>query len=250
MVNKTLIHIKNANLGYRNGKAKIFVLDKVNLEFCEGDCIGLVGLNGSGKSTLIKSLCGELDVISGHVFLENVPVSEYPLHDLAKKIALVLTEKIRGFNLTVFDLVASGQMPYTNLFHRLNEYHLQVINEAMNMTGIAGFANKPINELSDGNFQKALIAKAMAQQTQIILLDEPGAYLDYGSKHRLFEWLQKLAKEQGKCILASSHDLHLVRKYCNKILILSEGRAELLDTEKAIVHPAFLTLGGSYLRAE
>jgi iron complex transport system ATP-binding protein len=247
MVKKALIHIQNADLGYSSNKMKVRVLNQVNLAFCEGDCIGLVGLNGAGKSTLIKSVCGELDVLSGQVFLENSPVTDYPLHDLSKKIALVLTEKIRGFNLTVFDLVSSGQMPYTNLFHHLNENHLRVMNEAMNMTGIAGLAQKPVNELSDGNFQKALIAKALAQQTQTILLDEPGAYLDYGSKHRLFEWLQKLAKEQNKCILASSHDLHLVRKYCNKILILSEGKAELLNTETAITHPAFLAIGGSYL---
>jgi iron complex transport system ATP-binding protein len=147
----------------------------------------------------------------------------------------------------VFDLVASGQMPYTNLFHQLNETHLKLVREAMEMTGVSALSQKPLHELSDGNFQKALIAKALAQQTQTILLDEPGAYLDYGSKHRLFEWLQKLAKEQNKCILASSHDLHLVRKYCNKLLLLSDGSAELVDTDVAITRPAFLALGGSYL---
>jgi iron complex transport system ATP-binding protein len=138
-------------------------------------------------------------------------------------------------------------MPYTNLFHHLNESHMQVINEAMDMVGIAPLAQKLVNELSDGNFQKALIAKALAQQTQTIVLDEPGAYLDYGSKHRLFAWFQTLAKDQNKCILASSHDFHLVRKYCNKILILSNGSAGLFDTETAITQPAFLAIGGSYL---
>ncbi len=247
MVKKTLIQIQHADLGYFGNKKSVLVLEGVSLEFCEGDCIGLVGLNGAGKSTLIKSLCGELDVLKGQVFLEHKSISEYSLHELSKKIALVLTEKIKGFNLNVFDLVSSGQMPYTNLFHHLNETHLKVIREAMDTTGITALAEKPVHELSDGNFQKTLIAKALAQQTQTILLDEPGAYLDYGSKHRLFEWLHKLAKEQNKCILASSHDLHLVRKYCNKMLLLSDGRAELLDTESAMTHPAFLAIGGSYL---
>lgn len=247
MVKKTLITVRAADLGYRNNKKVVPVLQEVNLEFSEGDCIGLVGLNGAGKSTLIKSLCGALPVLKGEVLLENKPISSCSLEDLSKKMALVLTEKIRGFNLNVFDLVASGQMPYTNLFHQLNETHLKVVREAMEMTGVSALSQKPLHELSDGNFQKALIAKALAQQTQTIVLDEPGAYLDYGSKHRLFEWLQKLAKEQNKCILVSSHDLHLVREYCNKLLLLSDGRAELVDTETAITRPAFLALGGSYL---
>jgi iron complex transport system ATP-binding protein len=247
MVKKALITIRGADLGYRSAKKEVPVLQDVNLEFSEGDCIGLVGLNGVGKSTLIKSICGELPVLKGEVLLENKSILNCSLEELSKKIALVLTEKIRGFNLNVFDLVASGQMPYTNLFHQLNETHLKVVREAMEMTGVSALSQKPLHELSDGNFQKALIAKALAQQTQTVLLDEPGAYLDYGSKHRLFEWLQKLANEQNKCILVSSHDLHLVSKYCNKLLLLSDGSAELVDTDVAITRPAFLALGGSYL---
>ncbi len=247
MVKNVLIQIQQASMGYHHGKGTTVVIKDVDLTLCEGDCIGLVGLNGAGKSTLIKSLSGELDVLKGRVILENTNLSAYPLHELSKKIALVLTDKIKGFNLTVFDVVCSGQMPYTNLFHQLNKEHLQIIHQAMEMTGISALSQRPVTELSDGNFQKTLIAKALAQQTQTILLDEPGAFLDFGSKHRLFEWLQKLAKEQNKCILASSHDLPLLRKYCNKMLILSEGRAELLDTDDAVKHPGFLAIGGSYL---
>jgi iron complex transport system ATP-binding protein len=250
MVKKTIIQLLQADLGYQGNKKTFVVLKQVSLELCEGDCIGLVGLNGAGKSTLIKSICGELQVLNGKVLLEQLPIDNYALHELSKKVALVLTGKVSGFNLTLFDLVASGQMPYTNLFHRLSEKHLGVINEAMQTIGISQLSDRPVNELSDGNFQKAMIAKALAQQTQTILLDEPGAYLDYGSKHRLFEGLQKLAKEQNKCILASSHDLQLVRKYCNKILILSEGSAELVETEAAAAHPGFLVIGGAYLPKE
>ncbi len=247
MVKSAIIQVQGATLGYRLNRNIVKVLEDVNLEFCEGDCIGLVGLNGAGKSTLIKSICGTLDVLQGKVLLGNNHLASYSLQDLSKKIALVLTDKVKGFNLNVFDLVASGRMPYTNLFHQLTAAHLEVVREAMITTGILELAQKPIHELSDGNFQKALIAKALAQQTPTILLDEPGAYLDYGSRYRLFEWLQKLAKEQNKCIVASSHDLHLVRRYCNKLLILSEGRAELLDTETAVTRPAFLALGGAFL---
>lgn len=247
MVKKALIQIQNAELGYLSKKGKTVVLKELNLSFYEGDCIGLVGLNGAGKSTLIKSLSGELPILSGEISLEGKNLQLYSLYELSKKIALVLTDKIKGFNLTVWDVVSSGQMPYTNWFHQLSEIHRKVICDAMEITGVSSLSQKNLQELSDGNFQKTLIAKALAQQTQSILLDEPGAYLDYGSKHRLFESLQKLAKEQNKCILASSHDLQLVIKYCNKILILQDGKAELMDTQTAIAHPAFLAIGGSYL---
>ncbi len=247
MVKKSLIHFKQADLGYHKNKKDLVVLENLNLEFCEGDFIGLVGLNGVGKSTLIKSLSAELSLLKGEVLLEQINIFQYSLSELSKKIALVLTERVRGFNLTVFDLVSSGQMPYTNWFHHLNKSHIEIINQAMEKTGVLPYAQKSIHELSDGNFQKALIAKALAQQTQTILLDEPGAFLDYGSKHRLFEWLQKLTNEQNKLVLASSHDLHLVGKYCNKILILFEGKAELLEAKAAMAHPAFLEIGGTYL---
>jgi iron complex transport system ATP-binding protein len=247
MVKMPLIQIQQADMGYTAKKEKLPVLKGLNLEFFEGDCIGLVGLNGAGKSTLIKCISGALPLLKGQVLLESKNIQNYPSHDLSKKIAIVLTDKIRGFNLTVFDLVASGQMPYTNLFHQLKETNLQAIERAMEMTGISALSQKPVAELSDGNFQKTVIAKALAQQTQTILLDEPGAFLDFGSKHRLFEWLQKLAKEHNKCILVSSHDLQLVRTYCNKLLLLSDGSAELLETEDALKHPVFLAIGGAYL---
>ncbi len=243
----TLLHIRNVELGYQEGKKRSLILKINQLEFNAGDFIGVVGLNGSGKSTVLKSISGEIPSLSGEVFIEGKPLQNYDLHELSKTMAIVLTEKIQGFNLTVFDLVASGQVPYTNLFHQLEEKHLQVIEETMTQCGISEIANVPLKALSDGNFQKALIAKALAQQTQILVLDEPGAYLDFGSKHRLFEDLKELSEKQQKCILVSSHDLQLVAKYCNKVLLIYESKAELCSVHDAIKHPAFLAIGGNYL---
>jgi len=246
-VNQSLLHIRNADLGYKLGKRKVLVLNVNDLEFFEGDFVGVVGINGAGKSTFLKSISGEIHPLSGAIYFEQKSITDYDLRELSKKLALVLTEKVQGFNLTVFDLVASGQMPYTNMFHQLNENNLQVIEAAMNQIGIKELSSIPLKELSDGNFQKAILAKALAQQTRVLVLDEPGAYLDFGSKHRLFEDLQRLASVEKKCILLSSHDLQLVKKYCTKVLLVYKSKAELLDIQEAVNHPAFLHLGGGYL---
>lgn len=239
--------IKNADLGYKKNNAAISVLKAVNFNFYEGDFIGVVGLNGTGKSTLLKSLCGLLPILKGDIFIDQRPIPDFLLNDLAKKIAIVLTEKIGGFNLTAYDVVAAGQMPYTNAFNRFEKENLSIIESAITTCGITAHQNKLLNELSDGLFQKTIIAKALAQQTPIMLLDEPSAFLDYASKHDLFLLLKKLTQEDNKCILVSSHDLDLLLKYCDKLLVISNGIIELISAAQAKTNKAFLEIGGGFI---
>jgi iron complex transport system ATP-binding protein len=247
MVNPNKIELLNATLGYRNGPQTVEVLKSIDLHLQAGDFIAAVGYNGSGKSTLIKVLSGVMKPISGRIRMNGMEMESVSLVERAKNTALVLTEKIQGFNLSLFDLVAAGQMPYTNSFHQLESAHLAAIEQALDKTGLSEYRHKKLHELSDGLFQKAVIAKALAQKSPVMLLDEPTAYLDYGSKHRLFELLANLVKEEQKCILVSSHDLDLVGRYCNKILIVANSTCTLLDTKAAIHHPDFLAIGGNYL---
>jgi iron complex transport system ATP-binding protein len=247
MSNPQSITIKNATLGYNKAGSNLSILKNVNLGFYPGDFVGIVGLNGTGKSTLLKSMCGLLPVLSGEIFLDGKNISELSLTQLAKKIAIVLTEKIGGFNLTVYDVVAAGQIPYTNSFNQLKEAHVTAIDSAISACGIKAYQHKPVNELSDGLFQKTVIAKALAQQTPAMLLDEPSAFLDYASKHELFLLLKKLSERENKCVLVSSHDLDLLLKYCNKLLIISSGSLELISVADARQNKGFMEVGGGYL---
>ncbi len=247
MSKRECIVLKDTWLGYKKNNEKIAILKAVNLSFCAGEFIGVVGLNGIGKSTLLKSLCGLLPVLSGEIFIDQRPVTNYLLNDLAKKIAVVLTEKIGGFNLTAYDVVAAGQMPYTNSFNRLEKENLDIIAEAIKTCGITAHQHKLLNELSDGLFQKTIIAKALAQQTPIMLLDEPSAFLDYASKHDLFLLLKKLTVESNKCILVSSHDLDLLLKYCDKLLVVSPAGIELIKVSEAKTNKPFLEIGGGFI---
>jgi len=247
MVNQPGISAVNLSLGYKNRSGVVKVINGATFQFSSSELIGIAGLNGTGKSTLLKGLCGALPVMGGNILIQDQNIQTISLNELAKKISIVLTEKIRGFNLTVHDLVAAGQIPYTNSFHNLETKHLQVIAEAIHLTGIKEHEHKQLNELSDGLFQKAVIAKALAQQTEVLLLDEPTAYLDYASKHNLFQLLTKLCNEQSKCVLVSSHELDLLLKYCTKILVISTNGLEVITVEQARSNPAFLEIGGGYL---
>lgn len=247
MKNQPLIQIQDAGIGYRTAQSDLKIIKELNLSFYPGDFIGVVGLNGIGKSTFLKTVCGLLPVLGGSVSIEGKNISEIALEEMAKKIAIVLTEKIGGFNLTAYDVVASGQMPYTNSFNQLKAEHYDVIRRAIDVCGITDHQYKPVKELSDGLFQKTVIAKALAQQTPVILLDEPTAFLDYASKHQLFLLLQTLSAHENKCVLASSHDLDLILKYCTKALVISKEGAELLSATEISKNSAFLEIGGGFI---
>ena len=247
MEKKECIVFKNATLGYKKSNQNITVLNNINLNFYTGELVGIVGVNGVGKSTLLKSISGLLPLLNGKILIDGKPVNDYVLNDLAKKIAIVLTEKIGGFNLTAYDAVAAGQMPYTNSFNRLEKENLHIIEVAIKTCGIQNHQHKLLNELSDGLFQKTIIAKALAQQTPVMLLDEPSAFLDYASKHELFLLLQKLSLDENKCILVSSHDLDLLLKYCTKLLVISESTIELIPVSEAKNNKAFLEIGGGFI---
>lgn len=241
-----MIHINEASLGYQRGNEHTVVLGHLDLEIQKGELVGMIGRNGVGKSTLLKSICGLLPTLTGNIELDGKNIKSLSLPEVARMVAVVLTERIAGFNLSTFDLVAAGQMPYTNAFHQLNDQHHQVIEEALRLCGVADHQHKPLHELSDGLFQKANIARAIAQQTPIILLDEPTAFLDYASKHQLFLLVKELCK-QGKTVVVSSHDLELISRYCDKALIIDDKEQVLLSIPEIKVHPAFQRITGGFL---
>lgn len=241
------IKIINAQLGYGSQHDPVVVLNGLYINIRPGQLTAIAGMNGTGKSTLLKSIAGLLPPLSGELYVNGIPVSDTKKRELAKEVAVVLTDKIGGFNLTCFDAVAAGQMPYTNAFHQIKEENLKIINEAIATCKLETHRHKALHELSDGLFQKTMIARALAQQTPVMLLDEPTAFLDYASRHELFILLKNLAEQQNKCILVSTHDLDLVLKYCDTIVVVHNGQAEFLQTDEALKNDAFRAIGGKHL---
>ncbi len=218
-----MIDIKHLEIGYQNKRDNISVFKNLNLTLNAGDLVGLIGDNGIGKSTFLKTITGNLAPLSGEILLNSKSITNYSSQSLAQLLSIVVTEKIGGFNLTVWDVVATGRTPFINIFGKLKPEDETIVASSLLQLNLLPLKDKLIDELSDGQRQKVMIAKSLAQQTPIIVLDEPTAFLDYTSKHHLFATLKKLCEEQGKLIIVSSHDLDLMKKYINKSITMYEG---------------------------
>ncbi len=222
MENKNnILYSSNLSIGYKSKKAAVTIAENLNLNFNEGKLITLIGANGIGKSTLLRTLTGIQKPISGDVFLNNRNIQSYSALDLAQNLSVVLTEKLPPSNLSVFELVALGRQPYTNWIGKLSSEDFEKIYEAIQLTEIEHLSNKRYHEISDGQLQKVLIARALAQDTPLIVLDEPTTHLDLLHKVSLFKLLKKLSKETGKCILFSTHDIDLAIQLSDEMVVMT-----------------------------
>ena len=179
----------------------------------QGSFTALVGRNGSGKSTLLRTLAGLQKPLAGEIELNGKALASYSSKDLARQRAIVLTHVEEVAALTVEQMVETGRTPYTNLTGKLSENDREVVRKALETTKLEDLRSTPVTELSDGQRQRVFIATALAQDTPILFLDEPSAYLDYESREALFTLLKRLAEEEKKCILCSTHDLDFVRRF-------------------------------------
>lgn len=220
-----MIEITNLEIGYKSKGKHNAVFKGINLHLHAGDLVGLIGDNGIGKSTLLKTITGNLAPLAGDIKINNKPSSKFTAQQLAQLLSIVVTEKIGGFNLTVWDVVATGRTPYINIFGKLSTEDESIVTKALEQLNLLPLKDKLIDELSDGQRQKVMIAKSLAQQTPIIVLDEPTAFLDHTSKHQLFSILKKLCAEQGKLIIVSSHDLELMKPYINRSVTMAENNS-------------------------
>lgn len=238
-----IVTTQNLTIGYKTKKETIVIAENLNFKFKTGNLITLIGANGIGKSTLLRTITGIQKPISGAVFLNNKNINYYNSIDLAQNLSLVLTEKLPPSNLTVYELVALGRQPYTNWVGKLSEIDIIKIEEAIQLTDIGNFVNKRHFEISDGQLQKTLIARALAQDTPLIILDEPTTHLDLFHKVSLFKLLKKLAHETQKCILFSTHDIDLAIQLSDEMVIMTE-KYTIQDTpchliEKGIFNTIF-----------
>ncbi len=216
-----ILHTKDLSIGYTTKKGVVVVASNLNLNFSEGQLISLIGANGIGKSTLLKTLTGIQKPIQGAVFLNGNEIQSLKISAIAQNLSLVLTEKLPPSNLTVFELVALGRQPYTNWIGKLSVLDLEKIEWAMQITEIKHLQDKKHYEISDGQLQKVLIARALAQDTPIIILDEPSTHLDLLHKVSLFKLLKKLTVETHKCILFSTHDIDMAIQISDEMILMT-----------------------------
>ena len=222
-----VLKTKDLHIGYKD-KA---ILPPITVSLEEGSLIALIGPNGAGKSTLFKTLTAHIKAIGGSVELMGKELSEYSAKEKAMLIGLVLTERPDDMFLKVYDVVASGRCPYTNFFGKIEKEDENIIQESLDIVGINQLKNRYFNTLSDGEKQKVMIAKTLAQNTPIIFMDEPTAFIDYPSKIELFSLMKMLTKERNKTIIFSSHDLELLLRYTDDIWLISKGK-QLISAKK------------------
>lgn len=222
MVQKNHVLTTSAlSIGYRTKSATTTVADTINLHLEKGKLIALVGENGIGKSTLLKTLIGIIPPIEGTVTIGNQAIHDFNSIELAKALSVVLTEKLPPSNLTVYEIIALGRQPYTNWLGTLTENDKDSIDAAVAQTGIGPLIHKKHDEISDGQLQIVMITRALAQDTSIIILDEPTTHLDLVHKATLLKLLQKLTHETGKTILYSTHDIDLAIQMADEMIVFT-----------------------------
>lgn len=227
------IQLKDLSIGYKlhNGRTKT-IASHINASVESGMLTCLIGRNGTGKSTLLRTMTGFIPPLEGQVILEGRDLSMLSATERARIISIVLTERPETDNITVNELVGMGRLPYTNFWGTLQEEDRQIVDDAMQMIGIYELRNRKIGTLSDGEKQKAMIGKAIAQQTPVIILDEPTAFLDYPSKQETMLLLHQLAQELNKTIFLSTHDLNIAYQVADKIWCMGNDDGLIIGDEE------------------
>ena len=221
MEDKIILKADQISIGYNQKKEIKIVANDITIKLQKSKLVALVGINGIGKSTLIKTITGIQKPAKGTIYLNNQNINKYTASAIAQQMSIVLTEQLPPSNLTVYELVALGRQPYTNWLGTLTSEDIVQINTAIRLTQIEHLTEKKHFEISDGQLQKVLIARALAQDTPLIILDEPTTHLDLLHKFTLLQLLQKLAFETDKCILFSTHDIDLAIQLCDEMIVMT-----------------------------
>ncbi|WP_315121784.1 ABC transporter ATP-binding protein [uncultured Clostridium sp.] len=214
------LNTEDLYVGYEN---KVVVKD-INIKLIKGENLCLLGPNGAGKTTILRTISKLLNPIKGTVYIEGENIKDIPNKELSKKMSVVLTNKFNGGLMTAFDVVAMGRYPYTGFFGYLGKKDIEKISEALKTVSAKDIAKSYFDELSDGQKQKILVARALVQEPDVIVLDEPTTHLDIKHRLELIEILRKLTKERGITVILSLHEIDIALKSCDKVALVNQGR--------------------------
>ncbi|MBR2147190.1 MAG: ABC transporter ATP-binding protein [Muribaculaceae bacterium] len=230
-----ILKTHDLTVGFGRGNKKTSLLFRLNLKLEQGHLVALIGRNGAGKSTLIKALTCDTVPIEGYIEIDGKRSVDITKRQLSKLIALVATERIMGGAFTIRELVALGRQPHTGFLGRLSSHDDEVVERCLEAVGIAHKAEQHVASLSDGERQKAMIAKALAQETPIIVLDEPTAFLDVASRIETMLLLHKLAREQNKAVMLSSHDISQSLLLADELWVITNENEVITGTTERVV---------------
>jgi iron complex transport system ATP-binding protein len=234
-----ILSINSLQIGYNSGKEKRVLLPPLSAHANKGELIAIIGRNGIGKSTLLRTMVGLQSSIGGEVLYEKKSIVNYSRIDLARKVGYISTEIINVPNMRVYDLVALGRFPHTNWIGKIDSINHEFITRAIENTGMSSFSTRFISELSDGERQRAMIARLLAQDTGIMVMDEPTAFLDIGSKYEILHLMHNLSQQQEKCIIFSTHDLQMAINMSDKIWLITDEKINEGAPEDLMIAEAF-----------
>lgn len=236
MTGKPVITASDLSIGYplKGGRRKI-INERLFLQVYPGEVVCLLGLNGAGKSTLLRTLCGFQAPLNGDIRINGNPLASCSPTVLSTLLGVVLTDRTNAGGITVYDLVSLGRHPYTGFFGQLKSADHAIIRQSLEATGIMHKSESYVSELSDGERQKAMIAKALAQECPVIVLDEPTAFLDVTSRIEMMVLLRQLAIRQRKAILLSTHDLDLAIQMGDRLWLLEKHRPLIQGTPEDLI---------------
>lgn len=247
MLNPTIAHenlslqLCHLSIGYEKGRQQHAVAQQLSAMFEGSKLTCLLGNNGVGKSTLLRTIAALQSPLDGSIKLVShdakIDLASLARHEVAKTIGVVLTDRPYTINMSTRELVAMGRTPHTDRMGRLTDTDKQIVCHAMETTGVDQFADIAVRKLSDGMLQKAMIAKAVAQQTPVILLDEPTAFLDFAAKTSTMRMLLRLAHSENKTIVMSTHDVQLALRLADSIAVMTSSQIEVGSPQQMAAHP-------------
>ena len=233
-MNTEAIILRDLGIGYTTKHGVITVAEDINGTIYSRELTCLLGANGVGKSTLLRTLSAFQPKIQGEIMIGGRDLSDWTDKELSRLIGVVLTEKPDVRNMTVRELVSLGRSPYTGFWGTYSKEDLQIVDEAISLVGIDLLSRRMVHTLSDGERQKVMIAKALAQQTPVIYLDEPTAFLDYPSKVEVLQLLRSISRDAGKTIFLSTHDVELALQLADVVWLMTRGEQMAIGSPKTL----------------
>ena len=241
--NEYIVNLESLIIGYNAGtKKEKVLLPPLDISVRKGEMVALLGPNGIGKSTLLRTIAGLQKGIKGDILISEKKVESYLKSDLAKKISFVFTGALSVYNMSVFDVVSLGRFPHTNWLGRLAKSDRLIVERSIQNVGLERYSAVNVGEVSDGEKQRAMIARALAQDTELILLDEPTAFLDLHNRYELVSLLRKLSSENNKSVVFSSHDIHIAIRESDKVWLATKNGITQGGPEDLAINGSFNTL--------
>ena len=225
-----IIKTEKLTIGY-NGKP---LIKDINIAIKKGEIITIIGPNGAGKSTLLKNLARQIDPIEGCVYLDDKKLSEMSGSDLSKKVAILFTDRIKGEMMNCYDVVATGRYPYTGYFGVLGAKDREVIENTMKLVKVEDLCDKDFKKISDGQRQRIMLARALCQEPEIVLLDEPTSFLDIRHKLEFLSILEQMKEDKKLTVIMSVHELDIAQKISDRVLCLKGDKADRFDKPEEI----------------